>query len=108
MATISIIFLAICLFFAKTQSQWAVRQYVIEKDFFSRFKAGEFSVYDQSGRNLVCRLESHYAITQTAELYAYPRKQMIASIRNIWSPWSKILIRRFLIDQMINISFNSI
>jgi hypothetical protein len=92
MATISIIFLVICLFFTKTQSQWGVRQYVIEKDFLSGFKAGEFSVYDQSERNLLYRLESRYAITQTSELYAYPGKQMVASLRNIWSPWSKILI----------------
>lgn len=85
-----------CLFFTKTQSQWAIRQYIIEKDFFSGIKAGEFSVFDQSGRNLLYRLESRYAVTQTAALYAYPGKQMVASIRNIWSPWSKIFHLKIL------------
>ena len=83
-----VIFLSFC-FFARTQSQWAVRQYLVEKDFFTGIKAGEFSIYDQSGRTLLFRLESRYAFTQTAELYAYPGKQLVASIRNIWSPWSK-------------------
>jgi hypothetical protein len=91
MSTISIILLLIiCLFFARTQTQQALRQYVIEKDFFTGFKSGEFSIYDQSGRNLLYRIESQYAITQTVALYAYPRKQMVATIRQTWSPWSKI------------------
>jgi len=87
---ISIILVLSFLFFTKTQCQWALRQYVIEKDFFTGFKAGEFSVYDQSEKNLLYRLESSYAITQTAQLYAYPGKQMVGSIRNTWSPWGTI------------------
>jgi hypothetical protein len=83
MSTISVILIPICLFFTRTQSQWVLRQYRIEKDFFSGLKAGEFSVYDQSGKNLLYRLESRYAVTQTSELYAYPSKQMVASIRNV-------------------------
>jgi len=90
MSMISIILVLSCLLFTKTQSQWAFRQYVIEKDFFTGFKAGEFSVYDQSEKNLLYRLESSYAITQTAQLYAYPGKQMVGSIRNTWSPWGTI------------------
>jgi hypothetical protein len=105
MSRISIILVLICLFSPKTQSQWALRQYVMEKDFFTGLKSGEFSVYDQSERNLLYRLESRYAITQRAELYAYPGKQIIASIRNTWSPWSKILLRRF---SMLLLPLNSL
>jgi hypothetical protein len=92
MSTISIILVIICLSLARTQSQWALRKYIIEKDFFTGFKAGEFSIYDQSSKNLVYRLESRYAVTQRSELYAYPGRQLVASIRNSWSPWSKTLI----------------
>ncbi|CAF3398335.1 unnamed protein product [Rotaria sp. Silwood1] len=74
-------------FIRKTQSQQAFREYIIKKDFFSGFKAGEFSIYDQSSNTLLYRLESRYGITQTADLYAYPGKQMVASIRNLWSPF---------------------
>ena len=74
----------------------AYGQYLIEKDFFTGVKAGEFSVYDPSRRNLLNWLESRYAITQTVELYAYPRKQRVPSIRNAWSPWGwGILLKDF-------------
>ncbi len=95
MLTTSIIIVLICLFLTQTQSQWGSRQYVIEKDFFTGLKAGEFSIYDQSGRNLLYRLESRYAVAQRLELYAYPGKQLVASLRNSWSPWSKISIKNF-------------
>ena len=92
MSTIWIICVLIYLCLARIQSQFPVRQYVVTKDFFTGLKAGEFSVYDQSGKNLLYRLESRYALTQTAELYAYPGKQLVASIRSIWLSWSKIFI----------------
>ncbi|CAF1075586.1 unnamed protein product [Rotaria sordida] len=71
----------------KIQTQQILRQYTIKKDFFGGFKAGEYSIYDQSGNILLFRFESRYGFTQTAQLYAYPGKQMVASIRNNWSPW---------------------
>jgi hypothetical protein len=92
MPIISIFLVLISLCFASTHRQWALRRYRIEKDLFTGIKAGEFSVYDQSGRNLLYRLESRYAITQTAELYTYPSKQIIASIRNTWSPLRKDIL----------------
>ena len=92
MPTILTLPLLLCLFLTRTQSQRTPRQYIIEKDFFTGLKAGEFSVYDQSGKNLLYRLESRYAVTQRAELYAFPGKQLVASLRNSWSPWSKISI----------------
>jgi hypothetical protein len=92
MSMMSIILVLICLFVIRTQSQWALRQYIIKKDIFTGFKVGEFSVYDQSENHLLYRSESRYALTQAADIYVYPGKQLVASIRNKWSPWSKILI----------------
>jgi len=90
MPTISIFLVLLSLCFARTDRQWPLRRYRIEKDFFTGVKAGEFSVYDEYGRNLLYRFESRYAITQTGELYTYPSKQIVASIQNTWSPLSKI------------------
>ena len=95
MSTNSIFLVLICLFLTRTQSQRPFRQYVIEKDLFSGFKAGEFSIYDQSGKILLYRLESQFSFTQKAKLYAFPSKQMVASIRNVGSSLSKISTRRF-------------
>jgi hypothetical protein len=89
MPTISVFLILLSFCFATTHRQWALRRYRIEKDFFFGLKAGEFSFYDQSGRSLLYRLESRYAITQTAELLAYPNKQIIASIRKTLSPFCK-------------------
>ena len=80
---------ALCLLLTRARSQLLLRQYRIEKDFFTGFKAGEFSVYDQWGRTLLFRLESIYAFTQSSDLSAYPTRQVIASLTNAWSPWSK-------------------
>jgi hypothetical protein len=58
-----------CLFVIRTQTQWALRQYIIKKDLFTGFKAREFSIYDH---HLLYRLQSRYALTQGADLYVYP------------------------------------
>lgn len=84
----SILFILLFLF-TTTQCQWTLRQYLIDKDFFNGFKAGEFSIYDASGNRLIYRFETQYAFTQMADLYAYPNQQKVASIQHIWSPWRK-------------------
>ena len=89
MPRISVFLVLIFLCLGTTHRQWALRRYRIEKDFFVGIKAGEFSIYDHSGRTLLFRLESRYAITQTAELFTYPNKQLIASIRKSLSPFRK-------------------
>ena len=105
MAMLSIVAALSFCFFAGTRSQWALRQYFIQKDFFTGIKAGEFSIYDQSRTNLLYRLESRYGLTQTAELYAYPGKQLVASIRNLWSPWSKRCLVTWRFFSIFTLSF---
>ncbi|CAF1436002.1 unnamed protein product [Rotaria sp. Silwood1] len=58
------------------------REYVIKKDFFTGVKAGEFSVYDRTGKNLQYRIESRYNALHSVELVAYPSKQVIARLKN--------------------------
>ncbi|CAF1003730.1 unnamed protein product [Rotaria sp. Silwood1] len=58
------------------------REYVIKKDFFTGVKAGEFSVYDRTGKNLQYRIESRYNALHSVELVAYPSKQAIARLKN--------------------------
>ncbi|CAF0942524.1 unnamed protein product [Rotaria sordida] len=58
------------------------REYVIKKDFLTGIKAGEFSVYDQTGKILQYRIESRYNALHSVELVAYPSKQVIARLKN--------------------------
>ncbi|CAF5181296.1 unnamed protein product, partial [Rotaria magnacalcarata] len=88
MSTKSIIILLIGLFLCtRIQSQQAFREYVAKKDFFNGLKSGEFSIYDQSNRNLLFRLESRYGFLQKAELFAYPQRQIVGSIKNNFVMW---------------------
>ncbi|CAF2819499.1 unnamed protein product [Rotaria sp. Silwood2] len=58
------------------------REYVVKKDFLTGVKAGEFSIYDQTGKNLQYRVESRYNALHSVELVAYPSKQVIARLKN--------------------------
>ncbi|CAF1648855.1 unnamed protein product, partial [Rotaria sp. Silwood1] len=58
------------------------REYVVKKDFITGFKAGEFSIYDQTGKNFQYRVESRYNAAHSVELVAYPSKQVIARLKN--------------------------
>lgn len=86
----SVLIIFICLGYSGIYSQQTFRQYVIKKDFFTGLKSGEFSIYDQSGNNLIYRIESRYGFMQSAEVYSYPGKRLVASIKNNWYLWSKI------------------
>ncbi|CAF1076179.1 unnamed protein product [Rotaria sordida] len=52
------------------------------KIFFTGVKAGEFSIYDQTGKNLKHRIESRYNALHSVELVAYPSKQIIARLKS--------------------------
>jgi hypothetical protein len=56
-------------------------QYVVRKDFFTGIKAGEFSVYDTSEKNLYYRIESNYGIMQNNKVISYPSKQEIGRLQ---------------------------
>ena len=88
--------------FTTTQCQWTLRQYLIEKDFFNGFKAGEFSIYDLSTNRLLYRFETRYAFTQMADLLAEPNQQKVATIQHIWSPWRKYW-RREIDDRTVRL-----
>jgi hypothetical protein len=68
--------------FVYVNPQDALQQYVIVKDFFSTLKAGEFTVFDSSEKNIQYRIESDYAISQDVKVVAYPAKQEIGRLNS--------------------------
>ncbi|CAF1662060.1 unnamed protein product, partial [Adineta ricciae] len=55
--------------------------YVLVRDYFSGFKAPEYSIYDKSEKNLYYRIESSYGLYDKLKLVVYPSKKVIAKIR---------------------------
>ena len=55
--------------------------YVLVRDYFSGFKAPEYSIYDKSEKNLYYRIESSYGLHDKLKLVVYPSKKVIAKIR---------------------------
>jgi uncharacterized protein YxjI len=66
--------------FTYVNSQDAIRQYVIRKDFFNGIKAAEFSIYDKN-ENIQYRIESSYSVMQSVKLIAYPSKQEVGRLK---------------------------
>jgi hypothetical protein len=68
--------------FIYVNPQDALRQYLIIKDFFSTFKAGEFSIFDPNEKTMFYRIESDYSVTQDVKLVAYPSKQEVGRLKS--------------------------
>ncbi|CAF2208352.1 unnamed protein product [Rotaria magnacalcarata] len=58
----------------------ALRQYVISKDYFNGIKENEFSVYNQSSKNIQCLIESHMTSARNMELVAYLSKLIVGKL----------------------------
>lgn len=56
------------------------RQYEIYKDFINGLKLNEYTVFNQSSKNILYRIESHFTLLNNLELVAYPEKQIVANI----------------------------
>ncbi|CAF4672915.1 unnamed protein product [Rotaria sp. Silwood1] len=52
----------------------------------SRFKAGEFSIRDPTGKHLYYRIESNYAVLHSLKLIAYPSKQEVGQLKAVIKP----------------------
>ena len=81
MKFILVVFLLASTSLLAVKSLSPIRQYVIRRDFFSNFKAGEFSVYDTNEKHLYYRIESKYFPLQNVELIAYPSKQTVGKLQ---------------------------
>jgi hypothetical protein len=68
--------------FTYANSQDPIQRYVIHKDFFIGIKAGEFTIYDTSEKNVYYRIESNYGILQDVEVIVYPSKQVIGLLQS--------------------------
>ncbi|CAF1518644.1 unnamed protein product [Rotaria sp. Silwood1] len=87
------VFLLASTIFTYVNSQNAIRKYVIRKDWFNLFKAGEFSIYDTSQKGLIYRIESNVGIFLDSKLIAYPSKKEVGRLqvkRNL-KPYSRVL-----------------
>lgn len=71
------------------------RQYEIYKDFINGLKLNEYTVFNQSSKNILYRIESHFTLLNNLELVAYPEKQIVANISgSLYSATFKILNTR--------------
>jgi len=75
------VFILASVIFTYVNPQDILRQYVIRRDFFTGFKAGEFSVYDTSEKHVYYRIESKYDILQNLKVIAYPSKQEVGRLK---------------------------
>jgi hypothetical protein len=66
--------------FTCVNSQNALHEYVVRKDFFSNLKSGEFSVYDKSEKNLQFRIESEYSVMHNIKVIDQATKQEIGRL----------------------------
>ncbi|CAF1030729.1 unnamed protein product [Adineta ricciae] len=76
-----VVFLLVSTSLLAVKSSSPIRQYVIRRDFFSNFKAGEFAVYDTNEKHLYYRIESKYFPLQNIELIAYPSKRTVGKLQ---------------------------
>jgi hypothetical protein len=79
-----LVFLLFIAILPLTIGESILREYVIRKDFFNSFKAGQFSIYDQTGKILLYRIESEYAFMHTIKLIAYPSRKVIGRLKGKW------------------------
>ncbi|CAF1148829.1 unnamed protein product [Rotaria magnacalcarata] len=59
-------------------------QCVISKDYFNLIKENEFSVCNQSSKNIQYLIESHMTLARNMELVAYPSKLIVAKLSRTW------------------------
>lgn len=73
------------------ESRRSLRDYLIVNNQLSNIRRNElFSVYDQRERDLFCRFQSlDSSPNRLNTLISYPSQQIIGSIQNIYSPFSK-------------------
>lgn len=76
------------------ESRRTLENYIVSHNYISESRRDQFSIYDQREDNLLCRinslLSSDYLFNRINNLITYPSSQRIASIENLWSPFSKI------------------
>jgi hypothetical protein len=79
------------------ESRRNLRDYIVSHNYSSGLTREEFAVYDPVENNVICRLQSlGNVFNRLTNLVSYPSRQRIASIRNVWSPFCKILFNYFL------------
>ncbi|CAF1350155.1 unnamed protein product [Adineta steineri] len=77
-----------CLLIVSIESRRNLRDYVVSHEYSSGLRREEFSVYDGTENNVLCRLETlGYGNNRLSNLISYPSYQTIGSIRNVWSPF---------------------
>ncbi|CAF1312623.1 unnamed protein product [Adineta steineri] len=86
-----------CLLIVSIESRRNLRDYVVSHEYSSGLRREEFSVYDETENNVLCRLETlGYGNNRLSNLISYPSYQTIGSIRNVWSPFCEILFKEFI------------
>jgi hypothetical protein len=74
-------FLFASAFILSVDSQSAVQEYVVRRDFFARLKSRGFLVYDKSENQVYYHIKCKYGAMQNIELHAYPSKQVVGRLQ---------------------------
>ncbi|UJR29808.1 hypothetical protein I4U23_017352 [Adineta vaga] len=76
------IFLIVIIFAKNDLFKPSIRRYFIQKDYFTGFKLGEFSIFDSSKKDLLFRIESLYTFGGKIQIINNSSKQVVAELRN--------------------------
>ncbi|CAF3025515.1 unnamed protein product [Rotaria socialis] len=92
--------------FVSIESRRNLQNYIVSHEYLSEVKQDQFSVYDQSEKNLLCRIESSssdYLFNRLNNLIAYPSYQSIASMESLWTP-SPLMYQAYMniLDDQLN------
>lgn len=79
----------------ESASPTELRSYILSKDFWIGYKAGEFSIFNTKKPLIQYRIESNYALGQKIQLIKSSTREVIAKLKSIWS--SNPLRTRFAI-----------
>ncbi|CAF1021221.1 unnamed protein product [Rotaria sordida] len=73
------IILYVYLLIVSIDSRQNLRDYIVYHEYLSELRRNQFSVYDQSEKNLLCRIESSskYSFNRLINLIVYPYHQII-------------------------------
>lgn len=75
------VFLLTITILSSVNCQQPLQEYVVRKDFFSMYKATEYTVYDKDEQNIQYRVESTFHVfLQRIKVFLYPAKQEIGRL----------------------------
>ena len=84
------IYLLINILIISIECRRSLGDYIVIQNSSNRLVRNDYSIYDSYKNSLVSRLQSsNIGYNSLMNLFVYPSKQIIGSIKNIYSPFCK-------------------